>query len=247
MKNLSVVFLSLLLVFSFFGCETGDNPTAPSKDELGQSSDPQPVPEEISEALEEQDGEGINTEYMYETTEGEGDVVWNVDTSQSAPSHIPGIGEHAGELKFLDIDIIFKDPYFYTEEGYAGYYIGLPMNYEIKIKNTGNRAYKHLDVVSIQEYYETGTCDRWWYPYPREAEYAKGSPLPGDSMQYWRNVEIGKNETITLKGEYTAPYSTCAGLDQIHLIIQHTNNGALHAATMYYNPEAAVYCPPPPE
>jgi len=46
---------------------------------------------------------------------------------------------------------------------------------------------------------------------------------------------------------YTPPLATCDGLDQVHLIIQHTNNGALHAATMYYNPEAALYCPPPPE
>jgi len=169
-----------------------------------------------------------------------------VDTSQSAPAHIPGIGEHAGELKNLEVRIIFKQPYFYTETGLAGYYIGLPMNYEIRIKNTGNRTFKHLDIAAIQEYHESLTCDRWWYPYPQEVTVAKGEAMPGDSMQYWRDVEIGPGGEKVLEGRYTAPMETCSGLDQVHLIIQHTNNGALHAATMYYNPEAAVYCPPPP-
>ena len=240
----SVMVLSLLLVFN--GCDSTSGPTAPSKEELGESSDPQPVPTEFIDPLIENGGEGINTEYVYGTDPKDGSVDWNVDTSQSAPEHIPGIGEHAGELKCLDIQIIFKDPYFYTAEGLAGYYIGLPVNYEIKITNMCNRTYKHLDIVAIHEYYDSGTCNRWWYPYPQEVEYNKGEPMPGDSMQYWRDVEIGKEEEIVLQGQYIPPYEVCDGLDQIHLIIQHTNNGATHAATMYYNPEAAVYCPPPP-
>lgn len=245
MKKFFAVLFSMTFILAMSVCDTGTNPTAPAKEELGASSNPQPVPEVISEAIIENGGEGINTGYVYTTTTS-GDVVWTVDTSKSAPVHMQGIGEHAGELKWLDIDIVFKNPYFLTPEGYAGYYIGLPMNFEVHITNSGNRNYEHLDIAAIQEYYETGVCDRWWYPDPQIVAYSKGEAMPGDSMTWWRDISVGANEEVVLNGTYTAPLQTCAGLDQVHLAIQHTNKGALHAATMYYNPEAAVYCPPPP-
>lgn len=245
MKRLLSVLLIIVIAAAFVSCNSDKNPTSPSKEELGSDETPQQVPEAIATALIEQGGEGINTEYAYSSSR-EGDVVWKVDTSKSSPVKIPGIGGHAGELKFLDITVVFKKPYFLTAQGYAGYYIGLPMEYEIRVKNNGNRTFKHLDFAVVHEYYESGTCDRWWYPYPQEVTFSKGEPMPGDSMIWWRDAEIGAGEELVLNGTYTAPIETCAGLDQIHLAIQHTNNGALHAATMYYNPEAAVYCPPPP-
>ncbi|HUW23725.1 MAG TPA: hypothetical protein VMW39_06825 [bacterium] len=156
-------------------------------------------------------------------------------------------GKHAGELKNLSIKVVYTDPYFYTPEGLAGYYIGLPMTYEVHITNNSRRTYKHLDVIAIQEYYESGTCDRFWHPYPQYVTYRKGEPLPDDSKQVWQNISLGPNQKIVLSGGYTPPLATCDGLDQTHVIIQHTNRGKVEAAIMYYEPECGVFCPPPPK
>lgn len=156
-------------------------------------------------------------------------------------------GKHTGELKYLDISIEYLD-YFYTdEEGYPVYYIGLPMRYRIKLKNTGNRTFNHLEVITIQEYYEDMVSYRWWYPYPLEVVVHKGDPLPGESIQVWKDVYLGPYSEVVLEDTYTAPIQTCAGLDQTHIIIKHYNNGTLCAAKIYDNPELGVYCPPPPE
>ncbi|MCE5301402.1 MAG: hypothetical protein LLG37_11105 [Spirochaetia bacterium] len=244
-KLLVLVMLLFSAAFLFTACDTdGVNPTSPVKEDIASTPGPVEVPTAWATVLAENGDAAVNTEYTYSTDSSDGSVDWDV-TTQTA-GHIQGIGEHAGELKWLDIDIIFQSPYFYTAEGYAGYYIGLPMNYEIHITNMGNRKYEHLDVAAVQEYYETGTCDRWWYPDPQIVDYTKGEAMPGDSMMYWRDVSVSAGEELVLKGTYTAPLATCSGLDRIALAIQHTNNGATHAATMYYNPEAAVYCPPPP-
>lgn len=156
-------------------------------------------------------------------------------------------GKHAGELKNLSIKVVYTDPYFYTPEGLAGYYIGMPMTYEVHITNNSRRTYKHLDVIAIQEYYESGTCNRAWYPYPQYVTYRKGEPMPGDSKQVWQNISLGPNQKIVLSGGYTPPLATCDGLDQTHVIIQHTNRGKVEAAIMYYEPECGVFCPPPPK
>jgi len=156
-------------------------------------------------------------------------------------------GEHTGELKYLNISIKYFD-YFYTDsDGYPVFYIGYPMRYQITLENTGDRNFGHLEVIAIEEYYEDINCDRWWYPYPRNVIVHKGDPLPGNSIQIWEDVYLGPNSTIVLEDTYTAPMATCAGLDQTHLIIKHYNNGVLHAAVIYDNPELGVYCPPAPE
>jgi len=154
-------------------------------------------------------------------------------------------GEHKGELKDLNIKVVYTNPYFHTPEGLAGYYIGMPMTYEVRVANNSPRTYQHLDITAIQEYYESGTCDRSWYPYPRSVTYRKGEPLPGDSTQVWRDISLGANERITLLGRYNVPLATCDGLDQTHVIIQHTNRGRVEASIMYYEPECGVFCPPP--
>lgn len=153
-------------------------------------------------------------------------------------------GEHKGELKNLSIKVVYTNPYFYTPEGLAGYYIGLPMTYEVHITNNGRRTYKHLDVTAIQEYYESGTCNRFWYPYPQYVTYTKGEPLPGFSEQVWPDISLGANQKIVLSARYNVPLAVCSGLDQTHVIIQHTNRGRVEAAIMYYEPECGVFCPP---
>jgi len=154
-------------------------------------------------------------------------------------------GKHQGELKNLSIRVLYTNPYFYTREGLAGYYIGMPMTYEVHIVNNSRRNYEHLDVTAIQEYYHSGTCNRTWYPYPQQVTYSKGEPLPGDSKQVWKNISLGPSQKIILLGRYDVPLAACDGLDQTHVIIQHTNKGRVEASIMYYEPECGVFCPPP--
>mgnify|MGYP001043449291 CR=1 FL=1 len=154
-------------------------------------------------------------------------------------------GEHTGELKNLSIKVVYTNTYFHTAEGLAGYYIGMPMTYEVHITNNSPRTFQHLDVTAIQEYYESGTCNRAWYPHPQYVTYTKGEPLPGDSKQVWGDVLLGPNQKIILSARYDVPLATCDGLDQTHVIIQHTNRGKVEAAIIYYEPECGVFCPPP--
>jgi len=154
-------------------------------------------------------------------------------------------GKHIGELKGLSIKVVYTNPYFYTPEGLAGYYIGMPMTYEVHIANNSHRTYNHLDIIAIQEYYQSGTCNRTWYPYPQHVTYSKGEPLPGDSKQVWWDISLAPNQKIALIGRYNVPLATCDGLDQTHVIIKHTNKGRVEAAIMYYEPECGVFCPPP--
>ena len=90
-------------------------------------------------------------------------------------------------------------------------------------------------------------CNRYWYPYPDEVIVHKGDPLPEDSIQIWNSVYLVPSSIIVLEDTYIAPISTCSGLDQTHVIIKHYNNGVLHAAVIYDNPELGIYCPPSPQ
>ena len=138
---------------------------------------------------------------------------------------------------------MYTNPYFHTADGLAGYYIGLPMTYELHITNTGKRTFRHLDVTAIQEYHESGTC----YRYSEEIRYSKGDPMPGDTTQSWSDLTLRGGEGIILEGGYVPPITTCEGLDQTHVTIRHTNNGNEMAATIYFEQEAGVFCPPSPE
>ena len=155
-------------------------------------------------------------------------------------------GKHLGELKNLDIEVVYLSPLFYTADGYAGYYIGQPMSYELRIKNNSPRAYKHLDISATQEYHENKTCDRWWYPHPRTVTVNKGQPMPGNSTFSWDDLSITGNQQIVLTGTYTAPMETCDGLDQTRIRIKHRNQGKVTAAE-FVNEILGVYCPPPPK
>ncbi len=158
----------------------------------------------------------------------------------------PAIGNHYGELKNLEIKVVYKNPMFYTPEGLAGYYIGMPMDYEVKIKNCSNRTYNNIEITAIQEYYDSGICNRWWWPYPLQVTFNKGDPMPGDATQVWTNLTLRGNEELVLTDDYFCPMSACDGLDQTHVIIKHINNGKVESAIIYYNPECGIYCPPPP-
>ncbi len=181
-----------------------------------------------------------------------GDVIFSSRTvnanSDEGEEHVKfKWGEHTGELQYLDISVEYLDYFYNDAEGYPVYYIGYPMRYKITIQNSGNRNFGHLEIIAIQEYYEDQLPSyRPWYA-PFEVNIHKGDAMPGDSIQVWEDVYLGPYETIVLEDTFIAPWETCAGLDQTHLIIKHYNEGVLHAAVMYDNPELGVYCPPPPE
>jgi hypothetical protein len=155
-------------------------------------------------------------------------------------------GRHVGELKALEVEIAYLNPRYLTPEGYPAYFIADQMNFEVRVKNTSHRIFRHLDITGIQEYHESGICDRWWYPYPEQVAYTQGEALPGDSTTHWENVEIRPNSEIVLTGSYTSTPAICTGLDQTHVIIQHTNSCRGRDEAIYNNPQAALFCPPAP-
>lgn len=157
----------------------------------------------------------------------------------------PG-GKHTGELKDLEIKIVYKG-YRGMEHGIPVYYITDTMRFEVQLINKSARTFEHLDIIVIQEYHESGICDRWWYPYPRYVTYTKGQPLPGNSTSAWSDITLRGNQSITLNGLYYIPLPCCKGIDQTHVIIKHKNQGNVVGAIMYENPEHALFCPPEPE
>jgi len=157
-----------------------------------------------------------------------------------------GAGKHVGELKNLNIKVVYTNPMSYDAQGRAVYYIGGAMSYEVHLINMSPRTFQHLDITAVQEYHESGTCDRWWYPHPRTVSYSKGQQMPGDSKDVWRGVTLRGNETKVLQGGYTVPLRTCDGLDQTHVVIKHSNKGRTEAAE-FFDDVIGVYCPPPPK
>lgn len=180
-------------------------------------------------------------------------------------------GKHLGDAARLEYDIVYTDfpgtltidergatYYFpmwnwtwytggsYDEEHfgtYAVYFIGQYVNFEIHLRNAGNRTYKNLKVVATQEYHLASG-----------ASY--GELLPGESTQEWFVSELRGGEEIVLKGRtFTAP-GTRPGLDQTHLQVLHWVNGKrvpldvqlkdkpTQGRLFVDDQEAGVYCPP---
>jgi hypothetical protein len=144
-------------------------------------------------------------------------------------------------LSALKVTVTYFDPYFYTDQGYPGYYIGVPLTCKLTIKNTSDKCFKDLTVEGVHEYYENEICERWWFPYPMEANYAKGEDLPGDSGNTWTKVDICSHAEISLTWTYTSPIETCSGLDQTHVLITSSSEQVI-----LNSPEAGIFCPPPP-
>lgn len=180
-------------------------------------------------------------------------------------------GKHTGDAAPLEYEIVYTDfpgiltidesgatYYFpdwdwtcdaggsYSEEHfgtYATYFVGQYMSFEIHLKNTSNRTYRNLKVISTQEYHFT-----------EGAEY--GTPLPGGSTQEWFVSELRGNEEIVLEGRAHVESSTLPGLDQTHVQVLHWVNGrqvplnaqlkgARAEGRIFVNDqEAGIYCPP---
>lgn len=208
----------LIATLLLISCSSNQNPTFPQPDTMALQS----------------------AAATYETE----DVICDVDLSERP--WLTGVGKHQGELKWLEVQIIYKHPEFLTSENYAGYYLGSEISYEIRLRNLGPKTYKHLTLAAIQEYHETGSWLATWLPNTPTLYATKDVALPGESTQQWDDIELKPRSEMVLKDTYTVPMTTCPGLTQTHLIIQHTNNANKTSAVIYYNPEAAIYCPPAP-
>jgi len=168
-----------------------------------------------------------------------------VTTGIVASPVMASAGKHFGELNYLRVKVNYLEPYFWTTDDppLPGYYIGLPMNYEVELQNVGERPFVRLTVIAIHEYGVSGICEnRWWWPYPRYVVYSKGEPLPGDSIQVWEDVYLAPGATLLLTDEYTAPLATIFGiLKQTHVIVSHMNEGVPSAAVIYNETETGAF------
>jgi len=241
-KTLILVFSVLIIMSLIFSCSSNKiSPTSPvqqfSAMKQGCQSNPCPMPTSACP--------GSNTNNACSSNQGN-KCGWEINTSCAKACHIPGCGEHAEELKSLDVSIVMEDPYFYTSDNYPGYYIGDPVNFEVQITNKGCREFKRLEVVTVQEYHDSGICDRWWDPNPEFVTLTAGEALPGTSTTTWTDVCIKPGQEIVLDGAYTPPISTCSGLDQVSIAIKYVSDCSHRTTTIYYNPDGAIYCPPPP-
>ena len=163
---------------------------------------------------------------------------------QMAPDEIVDIAPS------FNVSVEYLDPWGFTSEGYAIYYIGETMYYNVDITALNNASIfqdNTFAVYAIQEYFEAETCYRWWYPgEPKEITVAKGDPLPGqDPPQSWKDVAFSSGQTVTLNGSEDCPLSVASGNDQTHVIIVSENAQGQILMTLYDNPVAGVYDPPP--
>ncbi len=149
-------------------------------------------------------------------------------------------------LSLLTVNVTYFDPYFFTEEGYPGYYIDKPITCKLTVKNNSGIEFKDIVITATHEYYETGMCNRWWYPYPREAYFEKGEPMPGASSMEWTTT-IKPYGQKSFTWTYTPPLETCSGLDQTHVVIKRECDCPDGFEQVILNsPEAGIFCPPPP-
>ena len=151
----------------------------------------------------------------------------------------------------FNVSVDYLDPWGYTDEGYAIYFIGETMYYNVNVAVVKDSPVFHdnvFAVYAIQEYLDDETCYRWWYPgEPKLITVKKGDPLPGqDPVQTWRDVSFAAGQTAVLNGSHTCPLSVAAGNDQTHVVIVSVNDEGQILMTLYDNPVAGVYDPPAP-
>ncbi len=169
-----------------------------------------------------------------------GNVSKSVESSNALSKSIDvkGIG------RFLDVSIQYLNPAAYNEENIPVYLINCPLNYEFSINNNipakhNIRPFQNLEITVIKEYGESGTCNRYWYPYPLVVDFTKGQTLPGNSVQVWENINLVPGETKVLTDSYAIPLETCSGLGQTHIIIKQRGEGNSSVERVIYDKSEA--------
>lgn len=156
----------------------------------------------------------------------------------------------------VDVNIDYLNPHGFNADGYAIYYIGETMYYNTLIDVLTDDPVFHernFTVYVVHEYFDTITCDRWWYPSPpRPADepqtisVQKGDPLPNQNPPTsWPGVTLSAAQQTVLSGSYTSDLSIAAGNDQTHVVIVSENEDGEVELTVFDDPEAGVFDPPP--
>jgi hypothetical protein len=132
----------------------------------------------------------------------------------------------------------------------ALYYIGERIHYNVNIdvvQDSPYFAYTDYVVYAIQEYYEDMTCNRWWYPgTPQVITVSKGDELPNqDPYQSWSGISFSYPGSLSLGGTYQSTLELAAGNDQTHILIVRENEIGQIQMTVYDDPEAGIFDPPP--
>ena len=195
-----------------------------------------------------------------------------ISSSNAAASKTGPGGEHKGEVKNLEYEIVYTNSpgtlvinstgshydfpsrswtlslsTDYTSDYYAtypAYSVYDTINFEVHIRNTGKRSFNNLKVTAIQEYHK----DYRGYDYPAYPGIDPGDPLPGSSTQEWVVERVKGCEEIVLKGSYYIPAGVAPGLQQIHLQIVHwyrEEDDWSDGRIIIDDPVASLYCPPP--
>jgi hypothetical protein len=155
-------------------------------------------------------------------------------------------GKGAGKiLSQLKVNVTYLDPYSFTADGYPVFYIGVSFTCKITVTNPSCRKFHNIVVSATHEYYDSGICERTWYPYPLEVTYTKGEPMPGDSTMEWK-TSIDPKSQVSFDWTYTPPLATCSGLDQTHVTISVIYADGKFEKIILDSPEAGIFCPPPP-
>jgi len=162
-----------------------------------------------------------------------------------------GWGDHNGEAKQIKVKVDYLDTYFWTADGLAGYFIGMPMKVKVTLTNVGSKVFNTINMRTTFEYSMTTCQDRWWYPDPVTGEVnvcvAEGQALPGDSRWVDYNILLEPGKSASFEHDYLIPMETVAGNAWVHVELQHSNEGMeFHDAKFYDNPRQSLFDPPPP-
>lgn len=127
---------------------------------------------------------------------------------------------------------ILPERYF---RDYPLYFSGGTMAFTVHLKNTSDRTYRNLLVITAQEFLNT--------------EGGVGVLFPGDAAHNWKVDRLGPGEELLLSGSLILPYFGSSGIDQTHLQILHFKEGNdplehIGAGRVILDaPQAGLWCP----
>lgn len=113
---------------------------------------------------------------------------------------------------------------------YPLYFSGGVLNFNVVIKNEGQRRYRNLKIETFQEFLNT--------------DGSAGEPIGENNKQFWLVEKLGPGEEIILSGEFNIPSIGESGIDQTHLRIFHGNSsGNEEGQIILEDFQAGLWCP----
>lgn len=156
-------------------------------------------------------------------------------------------GGHLGEEKCLSYNIGYINPPLFTDYpqyghfNVPGYYIGMPMNYQITLANNCKRTFNNIRVIGVQTYYEGAILpDQVW---SESAPYWNGQ----NQTFFVDSFKAGQN--VSFNGTYFS-LNGRPGLDKTRLIVMHWAQGnpkaldSFEGRVIIDDSAAGIWCPP---